>query len=190
MTLPSPSAPPLITANLGINLITHSSPRGWGSEAPGGITRCLRLLGRIRTSSLGARPFPSVSCPPAPPPQGPPLILSCSVPRVTRCPAPWVLAGCRGWFGQLSVWPGSGVAEEASPGLAGGASNADKLQEWEGWRVGAGVLERPPDRSWEKGPEGGWLSPLSGLPSQPPFCLSWIKSFSDVSGWVCNVKVQ
>lgn len=47
MTHASLGAPFLATANPGINLITRSSLRGWGSEAPRRITSCPRLLGRI-----------------------------------------------------------------------------------------------------------------------------------------------
>lgn len=57
MTLPSPEALLLINANPGINLITRSlSPRGWASEAPCGITSCLRLLGRLFLPGCQALP--------------------------------------------------------------------------------------------------------------------------------------
>lgn len=122
MTLPSRSVLLLITANPGINLITHSSPRGWGSDAPV-RSRVPRLLG---TDPPRSQALPGVPCPPRPPcPERPLLIPSrYRVPARShgdQCPAPWLLATCRTWFGQLSVRPGSGVAGEAYPRLAGGS---------------------------------------------------------------------
>lgn len=106
MTHASLGAPFLATANPGINLITRSSLRGWGSEAPRGITSCPRLLGRI------ILPGRSPRGPPTPAPEGPscshPALPqdTCSDPRVAWDLAPGPRAGVRAWSGELHVAEG------------------------------------------------------------------------------------
>lgn len=155
----------LTTANPGINLITRSSPRGWGSEAPSGITSCPRLLGRVTLPGSqalrGLPPLPEKAH------------LAATLPCL-RTPA-WTHRRPDVWF--LGSWQGAelSMAEEASPGRWEAASNPLQLRgNRRTWAV-PGPRERPPDRSRESS---------DGPSSWPPFC------FLGVGGWLCTVPVR
>lgn len=181
MMLPSLEAPVLITANPGINLITRSSPRGWGSEAPRGITSCPRLLGRLVL--LACWPFSgSPALRPSPAPSRRPTLLSFFPCRalalgvqVSGCLAPGNV--------QPSVGTGSSVAGEAYLGLAGGSRESCELWDWQAW---GWTSEKAPQPDLGEVGRGRLVEPSVRPPSRLPFCLPWVKSLSDP--WlVCSV---